>query len=71
MSLSRWVELLFEDGLWERQLPALFKEAEKSWRKIRDADKIQLLKGLILKDGEPVRYQDTIRCCTSDLIRRS
>lgn len=33
----------------------LMEEAEKSWRKIRGADKIELLlKGLSFKDGEPV-----------------
>ncbi len=34
----------------------LMEEAEKSWRKIRGADKIELLlKGLPFKDGEPVQ----------------
>jgi putative transposase len=34
----------------------LIEEAEKSWRKIRGADKIELsLKGIPFKDGEPVR----------------
>ena len=32
------------------------KEAEKSWRKIRGADKIELLlKGIPFKNGEPVQ----------------
>jgi len=34
----------------------LIEEAEKSWRKIRGADKIELLlKGIPFKDGEPVQ----------------
>lgn len=34
----------------------LIEEAEKSWRKIRGADKIELLlKGVPFKDGEPVQ----------------
>ena len=34
----------------------LIKEAEKSWRRIRGADKIELLlKGIAFKDGEPVQ----------------
>lgn len=34
----------------------LIEEAEKSWRKIRGADKIELLlKGIPFKDGAPVQ----------------
>jgi hypothetical protein len=34
----------------------LIEEAEKSWRRIRGADKIELLlKGIPFKDGEPVQ----------------
>ena len=34
----------------------LIEEAEKSWRRIRGADKIErLLNGLAVKDGEPVQ----------------
>ena len=34
----------------------LIEEAEKSWRKIRGADKIELLlKGILFKDGEPAQ----------------
>lgn len=35
--------------------PHLFEEAEKSWRKIRGADKIEpSLKEISFKEGEPV-----------------
>ena len=34
----------------------LIEDAEKSWRKIRGADKIELLlKGILFKDGEPAQ----------------
>lgn len=36
----------------------LIEEAEKSWRKIRGADKIELLlKGILFKDGESVQQK--------------
>jgi transposase-like protein len=38
----------------------LIEEAQKSWRMIRGADKIELLlKGVIFKDGEPIRETTT------------
>ena len=39
-----------------------FEEAEKSWRRIRGADKIELLlKGFPFKDGEPVLDDQTVQ----------
>jgi putative transposase len=38
----------------------LIEEAEKSWRIIRDDDKIELLlKRLVFKDGEPILETQT------------
>ncbi len=40
----------------------LIEEAEKSWRKIRGADKIELLlKGTPFKDGEPVQNDQPVQ----------
>lgn len=40
----------------------LIEEAEKSWRKIRGADKIELLlKGIPFKDGEPVQDDQSVQ----------
>ncbi len=40
----------------------LIEEAEKSWRKIRGADKIELLlKGIPFKDGEPVQDDQPVQ----------
>ena len=40
----------------------LIEEAEKSWQKIRGADKIELLlKGIPFKDGEPVQDDQSIQ----------
>jgi transposase-like protein len=40
----------------------LIKEAEKSWRRIRGADKIELLlKCIVFKDGEAVRDDPSIQ----------
>ena len=40
----------------------LIEEAEKSWRKIRGADKIELLlKGVAFNDGEPVQNDPPVQ----------